>query len=73
MPRFSRIATAAIRFGIAATFALISAGCGDNAKVAPINESPEAKAADTGGQKAMQDYMTSKKAGGAQPKGVAPR
>jgi hypothetical protein len=35
------------------------AGCGGGEKVGDIVESPEAKAADEAGQKAMQDFMKS--------------
>jgi len=35
-------------------------GCGDDAKTGTIEVSPEAKKADEGGRKAMQDYMQSK-------------
>lgn len=35
-------------------------GCGGNEKVGIIQDTPEAKKADFDGQKAVQDYMSSK-------------
>ena len=71
MRRSARIAAILGCLGFA-ILPFIAAGCGDSPKVAPIVESEEAKAANVNGQKAMEDYMKTKKSG-APSKTATPR